>query len=39
MSNDFVEEIEFDRLGVFQYSEEEGTHGALSFNGINLGSK
>ena len=28
---DFVEEIEFDRLGVFQYSEEEGTHGALSF--------
>ena len=25
---DFVEEIEFDRLGVFTYSEEEGTHGA-----------
>tara|TARA_B100000579_G_scaffold177402_1_gene144578 strand:+ start:5017 stop:6318 length:1302 start_codon:yes stop_codon:yes gene_type:complete len=25
---DFVEEIRFDRLGVFQYSEEEGTHGA-----------
>ena len=24
----FVEEIEFDRLGVFTYSEEEGTHGA-----------
>tara|TARA_Y100000994_G_scaffold98864_1_gene81694 strand:- start:64 stop:1368 length:1305 start_codon:yes stop_codon:yes gene_type:complete len=28
---DFVEEIEFDRLGVFQYSEEEGTHGAKAF--------
>ena len=25
---DFVEEVEFDRLGVFTYSEEEGTHGA-----------
>ncbi len=25
---DFVEEVRFDRLGVFQYSEEEGTHGA-----------
>jgi len=25
---DMVEEIEFDRLGVFTYSEEEGTHGA-----------
>ena len=25
---DFVEEIEFDRLGVFTYSEEEDTHGA-----------
>ena len=25
---DFVEDIEFDRLGVFTYSEEEGTHGA-----------
>ena len=25
---DFVEEIQFDRLGVFTYSEEEGTHGA-----------
>ena len=25
---DFVEDIRFDRLGVFQYSEEEGTHGA-----------
>jgi len=24
----FVEEVEFDRLGVFTYSEEEGTHGA-----------
>ena len=24
----FIEEIEFDRLGVFTYSEEEGTHGA-----------
>ena len=28
---DFVEEIKFDRLGVFQYSEEEGTHGAKAF--------
>jgi ribosomal protein S12 methylthiotransferase len=26
--HDFVEEIKFDRLGVFTYSEEEGTHGA-----------
>ena len=25
---DFVEEIQFDRLGVFTYSEEEDTHGA-----------
>ena len=25
---DFIEEIQFDRLGVFTYSEEEGTHGA-----------
>ena len=29
---DFVEEIKFDRLGVFQYSEEEGTHGAKVFD-------
>jgi len=29
---DFVEEVKFDRLGVFQYSEEEGTHGAKVFN-------
>ena len=28
---DFIEEIEFDRLGVFTYSEEEGTHGADVF--------
>ena len=28
MLYDFVEEIGFDRLGVFTYSEEEGTHGA-----------
>ena len=28
---DFVEEVKFDRLGVFQYSEEEGTHGAEAF--------
>ena len=28
---DFVKEVEFDRLGVFQYSEEEGTHGANFF--------
>ena len=26
--HDFVEDIQFDRLGVFTYSEEEGTHGA-----------
>ena len=25
---DFIEETQFDRLGVFTYSEEEGTHGA-----------
>ena len=29
---DFIEEMKFDRLGVFQYSEEEGTHGAKAFN-------
>ena len=28
MLYDMVEEIEFDRLGVFTYSEEEGTYGA-----------
>jgi len=28
---DFVNEVAFDRLGVFQYSEEEGTHGAEAF--------
>jgi len=28
---DFVNEVRFDRLGVFQYSEEEGTHGAEAF--------
>jgi len=27
----FIEEVEFDRLGVFTYSEEEGTHGADVF--------
>ena len=27
----FVEDVKFDRLGVFQYSEEEGTHGAEAF--------
>ncbi len=27
----FVEKVRFDRLGVFPYSEEEGTHGAISF--------
>jgi ribosomal protein S12 methylthiotransferase len=27
----FMEEVEFDRLGVFTYSEEEGTHGAEVF--------
>ena len=29
---DFIEEVKFDRLGVFQYSEEEGTHGAKEFD-------
>ncbi len=28
---DFIKEIEFDRLGVFLYSEEEGTYGAEAF--------
>ena len=28
---DFIQEIEFDRLGVFTYSEEEGTHGADAY--------
>ena len=28
---DFIEDIEFDRLGVFTYSEEEGTYGAEAF--------
>ena len=28
---DFIKEVEFDRLGVFTYSEEEGTHGADVF--------
>ena len=28
---DFVNEVQFDRLGVFQYSEEDGTHGAKAF--------
>ena len=28
----FVEDVQFDRLGVFQYSEEEGTHGAKAFD-------
>jgi ribosomal protein S12 methylthiotransferase len=28
---EFVEECKFDRLGVFTYSEEEGTFGALNF--------
>ncbi len=27
----FIEKIRFDRLGVFPYSEEEGTHGAINF--------
>ena len=29
---DFVQEVRFDRLGVFQYSEEEGTHGAKVYD-------
>jgi len=28
---DFITEIKFDRLGVFQYSEEEGTSAALDY--------
>ena len=28
---DFVKDTRFDRLGVFEYSEEEGTHGADAF--------
>jgi len=28
---DFIEEIKFDRLGVFKYSEEEGTSAALDY--------
>ena len=28
---DFVNDVRFDRLGVFEYSEEEGTHGAQAF--------
>ena len=28
---DFVQDVEFDRLGVFEYSEEEGTHGAEAY--------
>jgi ribosomal protein S12 methylthiotransferase len=28
---DFVEEIQFDRLGVFKYSEEEGTSAAIDY--------
>ena len=27
----FIQNVEFDRLGVFKYSEEEGTHGAKYF--------
>ena len=27
----FVKDVEFDRLGVFEYSEEEGTHGAEAY--------
>ena len=33
---DFVEDIEFDRLGVFTYSEEEGTHGATLKDDVNM---
>ena len=31
---DFIEEVQFDQLGVFTYSEEEGTHGAEVFEDI-----
>ena len=30
----FVEKVRFDRLGVFPYSEEEGTHGAKTYQDI-----
>ena len=30
--HDFIEEIKFDRLGVFLYSEEDGTYGQEAFN-------
>jgi len=30
----FVEKVRFDRLGVFPYSEEEGTHGAKNYQDI-----
>ena len=29
---DFVKDVRFDRLGVFKYSEEEGTYGKTAFN-------
>ena len=32
--HDLVEEIKFDRLGVFTYSEEDGTHGATLENDV-----
>ena len=32
----FIEEVKFDRLGVFLYSEEEGTHGATLQNDVPL---
>ena len=31
MIKDFVEEMKFDRLGVFTYSNEKGTHGFDAF--------
>ncbi len=33
---DFVKDIEFDRLGVFTYSEEEGTYGASLKDDVSL---
>ena len=39
MLYDFVEDIQFDRLGVFTYSEEEGTHGATLKDDVSMAVK
>ena len=36
---DFIKEVQFDRLGVFQYSKEEGTKAALMENQIDKKTK